>query len=161
MYTYVSNELVGVVNANLPVDADRKSISGHSMGGHGALTLAMSLPERYATVSAFSPIANPTASDWGRPQLEAYLGEDESTWAAHDASLLMEAQGFPGPMLIDIGTEDQFIGLLRPEALASAIAARRQPATFRMQPGYDHSYFFVSTFIADHVAFHAAALTGA
>jgi S-formylglutathione hydrolase len=111
-------------------------------------------------VSAFSPITNPTASDWGRKQLTAYLGEDTADWAAHDASLLMADRGFDGPMLIDTGTQDQFIDLLRPEVLATAIATRRQQAVFRMQPGYDHSYFFVSTFIPDHVAFHAEALNG-
>jgi S-formylglutathione hydrolase len=100
------------------------------------------------------------ASDWGRKQLTAYLGEDTGPWAAHDASLLMAAHGFDGPMLIDTGTKDQFIDLLRPQTLANAIATRRQQAVFRMQPGYDHSYFFISTFMADHVAFHADALNG-
>ena len=122
------------------------------------LTLAMGLPGRFKSVSAFAPISNPVASDWGRKQLTAYLGADESTWAAHDASLLMRETGFDGPVLVDTGTSDQFIDLLRPEALAQAVAARRQQATLRMQPGYDHSYFFISTFMEDHVAFHAEAL---
>ena len=128
------------------------------MGGHGALTLAMGLPGRFRSVSAFAPIAQPTASDWGRKQLGAYLGPDESTWLAHDATHLMRERGFDGEVLVDQGASDQFLDLLRPEALAQAMAARRQPGLFRMQAGYDHSYFFVSTFIADHVAFHAEAL---
>jgi S-formylglutathione hydrolase len=158
MWDYVTECLPELVFNTFALDADRQGITGHSMGGHGALTIAMTLPERFRSVSAFSPIANPTASDWGRKQLGAYLGEDEAKWAAHDASLLMADKGFDGPVLIDTGTKDQFIDLLRPEALASAIAARRQQATFRMQPGYDHSYFFVSTFMEEHVAFHAEAL---
>jgi len=128
------------------------------MGGHGALTMAMSLPGRYRSVSAFAPICSPTTTDWGRKQLTAYLGTDETTWAAHDASLMMEKIGFNGPVLIDTGTSDQFIDLLKPEALSAAIAKRRQEATVRLQPGYDHSYFFVSTFMEDHVTFHADAL---
>ena len=137
---------------------ERVILIGHSMGGHGALTLAMGLPGRFRSVSAFAPIANPTASDWGRKQLSAYLGDDETAWAPHDATLLMEANGFDGPILTDTGTADQFIDLLRPEALAAAVAEKRQQATLRLQPGYDHSYFFVSSFMEDHVAFHAAAL---
>jgi S-formylglutathione hydrolase len=118
----------------------------------------MNMPGRFASVSAFAPIANPTASDWGRKQLTAYLGKNEANWARHDATLLMAEKGFDGPVLIDQGASDQFIDLLKPEALAAAIATRRQQATLRMQPGYDHSYFFVSTFMEDHVAFHADAL---
>jgi S-formylglutathione hydrolase len=158
MWDYVVDELPRVVSNGFGVDAERQSITGHSMGGHGALTIAMTHPERYRSVSAFAPICNPVASDWGRKQLSAYLGPDELTWARHDASKLMAHSGFPGPVLVDTGTDDQFIDLLRPETLATAIAARRQNATFRMQPGYDHSYFFVSTFMADHIAFHAEAL---
>ena len=158
MWDYVTEDLPGLLFGAFPLDEERQAITGHSMGGHGAMTIAMTLPERFRSVSAFSPICNPTASDWGRPQLTAYLGADEVAWQGHDASLLMAERGFDGPMLIDTGTEDQFIDLLRPETLAAAIAARRQPAVFRMQPGYDHSYFFVATFMADHVAFHAEAL---
>ena len=110
------------------------------------------------SVSAFSPICNPTGGDWGKKQFAAYLGSDESKWAAHDASLLMAEKGFDGPVLVDTGTSDNFLDLLRPETLAQAAAARRQQIQFRMQPGYDHSYFFVSTFMEDHVAFHAEAL---
>lgn len=158
MWSYVAEELPEVLAESFALDMNRQAITGHSMGGHGALTLAMRLPGRFRSASAFSPIANPSASDWGRKQLTAYLGTDESRWAAHDSTLLMRETGFDGPLLIDTGTADQFIDLLQPEALAEAIAARRQQAIFRMQPGYDHSYFFVSSFIEDHVGFHAQAL---
>jgi S-formylglutathione hydrolase len=161
MWDYIADDLPRVLSANFPIDPDRQAITGHSMGGHGALTLAMSLPGRFTSVSAFAPICNPTASDWGRKQFTAYLGPDEAAWAAHDASLLMHERGFDGPVLIDTGTSDQFLDLLRPEALATACAARRQQATLRMQPGYDHSYFFISSFMEDHVTFHAEALYSA
>lgn len=158
MWDYITEELPRVITANFNIDEDRQSITGHSMGGHGALTIAMNLPGRYRSVSAFSPICNPTQSDWGRKQLTAYLGADETIWRKHDASLLMEEVGFDGPVLIDTGSNDQFADLLKTEALAAAIAKRRQPATLRLQKGYDHSYFFVSTFIEDHISFHAEAL---
>ncbi|MEO0781317.1 MAG: S-formylglutathione hydrolase [Pseudomonadota bacterium] len=158
MWDYVSSELPALIMKEFAVDEERQAITGHSMGGHGALTLAMGLPGRFKSVSAFAPISHPTASDWGRKQLGAYLGDDESTWAAHDATLMMREAGFDGPILTDTGTKDQFIDLLKPEALADAVNARRQQATLRLQPGYDHSYFFVSTFMEDHVSFHAEAL---
>ena len=158
MWDYVTNELPNVLAENFALDMARQSITGHSMGGHGALTIAMSFPGRFRSVSAFAPICNPTASDWGRKQFSAYLGKDEQTWAFHDATLLMRDKGFDGPMLIDTGTKDQFIDLLKPEAFAEAVNARRQQATLRLQPGYDHSYFFISTFMEEHVAFHADAL---
>lgn len=158
MWDYVMEELPALLGENFALDMERQSITGHSMGGHGALTMAMSAPGRFRSVSAFAPIAHPTDSDWGRKQLSAYLGNNEEIWAAHDATLLMRANGFSGPVLIDTGTSDQFLDLLKPEALAEAATARRQQMTFRMQPGYDHSYFFISTFMEDHVAFHAEAL---
>ena len=158
MWDYVAEELPNLLANAFAVDPTRQSITGHSMGGHGALTLAMRLPGQFRSVSAFAPICNPSDSDWGRKQLGAYLGPDETAWAGHDATLLMRERGFDGPILIDTGTRDQFIDLLKPEALAQAVAARRQPATLRLQPGYDHSYFFVSTFMEDHIAFHADAL---
>jgi S-formylglutathione hydrolase len=161
MWDYIAEELPALIGENFAIDLDRQGITGHSMGGHGALTLAMNLDGRFKSVSAFAPIAHPTASDWGRKQLAAYLGSDEATWARHDATLLMADKGFDGPILIDQGASDQFLDLLKPEALAAAIAAKRQQATFRMQPGYDHSYFFVSSFMEDHIAFHAEALWGA
>jgi S-formylglutathione hydrolase len=158
MWDHVTADLPDVLFDTFPLDPARQGITGHSMGGHGALTIAMTHPDRYRSLSAFAPIAHPTQSDWGRKQLDAYLGDDESAWAAHDATLLMRDRGFPGEVLIDQGAKDQFLDLLKPEALAEAMAARRQAGVFRMQPGYDHSYFFVSTFLADHVAFHAERL---
>jgi S-formylglutathione hydrolase len=158
MWDYITKDLPDAVFEHFALDPERQAISGHSMGGHGALTIAMRHPQRFASVSAFAPICNPTASDWGRKQLGAYLGADESTWAGHDASLLMQSEGFDGPILIDTGTGDQFGDLLKTEALAHAAAARRQQINLRMQPGYDHSYFFVSSFMEEHISFHADAL---
>jgi len=160
MWDYVTDELPDILFSTFPLEEDLQAITGHSMGGHGALTIAMGFPGRFRSVSAFAPIANPTASDWGRKQFSAYLGRDEAKWAPHDATLLMRKRGFDGPMLIDQGASDQFLDLLKPEALAEAIAVRRQAATFRMQKGYDHSYYFVASFIEDHVNFHADALQG-
>jgi len=160
MWDYLAEELPAIVTANFAIDETRQAITGHSMGGHGALTLAMRLPGRFRSVSAFAPIAHPAVSDWGRRQFTAYLGADEAAWAAHDATLLTRRLGFDGPILIDQGSQDPYLDLLRPEALAQAMAERRQNATFRMQPGYDHSYFFVASFMPDHVAFHARALFG-
>ena len=158
MWDYITRELPDLVLGAFPLRRDAQGITGHSMGGHGALTMAMTLPETYRSVSAFAPIANPSESDWGRKQLTAYLGADRAAWAGHDATLLMRERGYPGDMLIDQGTADQFLDLLRPEALAQAVAARRQPAVMRMQPGYDHSYFFVQSFIGDHIRWHAERL---
>lgn len=160
MWDYVAEELPALIMPEFAIDAERQAITGHSMGGHGALTLAMGRMGQYRSVSAFSPICHPTASDWGRKQLKAYLGADEAAWARHDAALMMRDVGFDGPMLVDTGTSDQFIDLLKPEALAEAANARRQEATLRLQKGYDHSYFFVSSFMEDHIAFHAEALYG-
>ena len=158
MWDYVAEDLPGLLFNEFALDPERQAITGHSMGGHGALTLAMGLPGRFRSVSAFAPICNPTGADWGRKQLTAYLGTDESTWARHDASLIMREVGLDIPLLCDTGTKDQFLDNLRPETLAHAVMARRAQATLRLQPGYDHSYFFVSTFMEDHVTFHAEAL---
>ncbi|MEQ8292986.1 MAG: S-formylglutathione hydrolase [Roseovarius sp.] len=158
MWDYVGEELPALVASEFAIDASRQGITGHSMGGHGALTLAMGLPGRYRSVSAFAPICHPTASDWGRKQLGGYLGDDEAVWAAHDATLLMREAGFDGPILTDTGTKDQFFKLLNTHNFAHAAAERGQQANLRLQPGYDHSYFFVSTFMEDHVSFHAEAL---
>ncbi|GGA18183.1 S-formylglutathione hydrolase [Neptunicoccus cionae] len=160
MFDYIAEELPALLFKEFPLLEEAQGITGHSMGGHGALTLAMARPDQYTSVSAFAPIANPTASDWGRKQLSAYLGDDEAAWAAHDATLMMRETGHPSHVLIDQGGADNFLDLLKPEALSEAMAARRQSGTFRMQAGYDHSYFFVSTFMEDHVAFHADALYG-
>ena len=160
MWDYVAKDLPRLVFENFALDQDRQAITGHSMGGHGALTLAMGHAGPYRSVSAFAPICNPSETDWGRKQLAAYLGSDETLWEAHDSTKMMQEAGFDGPILIDTGASDQFIDLLKPETLAQAANARRQQSTFRLQPGYDHSYFFVSTFMEDHIAFHADALYG-
>lgn len=157
METYITEELSNLLDANFAIDPERQSICGHSMGGHGALTLSMKHPGMYRSVSAFAPICHPSASDWGRKQFNAYLGS-EKAGEAHDATLLMKSKGLDAPLLIDTGTADQFGDLLGTEHLASAIAVRRLPAQIRLQKGYDHSYFFIATFIEDHVAFHAEAL---
>lgn len=157
MFDYVTDELPRIIAANFAVDEERQSITGHSMGGHGALTIAMNVP-RYRSVSAFSPICNPTAGDWGRPQFTAYLGTDESKWAKHDATLLMRDVGLNIPLLVDTGANDQYADYLMTEKFWAATAERRIPATLRLQPGYDHSYFFVTSFLEDHIAFHAEAL---
>ena len=157
MWSYVAEELPALLADAFPVDMDRQAITGHSMGGHGALTMAMALKGRFRSVSAFAPICHPTASDWGRKQFSAYWG-DEKNWGPHDATLLMRDIGFDGPVLIDTGTDDQFGDLLGTAHLAQAMADKRQEGQIRLQKGYDHSYFFVSTFIEDHIAFHAEAL---
>jgi len=158
MWDYVVDELPEIVFRELALDPARQGLTGHSMGGHGALTIAMTCPETYRSLSAISPIAHPTRSDWGRKQLAAYLGSDESLWQAHDAAELMRAKGYPSPVLVDQGAADQFLDRLQPEALLAAAAERRQPIEFRMLAGYDHSYFCVASVLRDHVRWHAAAL---
>lgn len=158
MWDYITKELPDLVFEHFPLDRDAQGITGHSMGGHGALTIAMTFPEIYKSVSAFAPIANPSQSDWGRKQFTAYLGADEAKWQSHDSTVLMREKGYPGEILIDQGASDNFLNLLKPEALAEAMAARRQPGVFRMQEGYDHSYFFVQTFMGEHVQWHAERL---
>ena len=160
MWDYVVDELPELVFGELPLDPERQGITGHSMGGHGALTVAMTRPDTYRSLSAISPIANPTRSDWGRRQFTAYLGGDEAAWSAYDATVLMRDKGYPGPILVDQGAKDQFLDLLRPEALVAAAAERRQPMQFRMVEGYDHSYFYVASVMEDHVRWHAANLFG-
>ena len=159
MWDYVTKELPDLVASEFALDMERQSITGHSMGGHGALTIGMGLGrERFRSISAFSPMSRTMDSDWGTRQLGLYLGDDQSKWAAHDASEVMRNTGFDGPVLVDTGTEDQFWDKLKVRHLADAMAERRQRGSFRLQPGYDHSYFFVSTFIEDHLRFHADAL---
>lgn len=158
MWDYVADELPKLLFRNFALDEEAQGITGHSMGGHGALTIAMDHPGRFVSVSAFAPICNPTTTDWGKQQLSTYLGKDESNWRKHDATLMMQEKGFDGPVLIDQGGNDQFLANLKPEALSEAMVKRRQDSIFRMQKGYDHSYFFVSTFMEDHVAFHAEAM---
>ena len=161
METYVVNELINLIDANFPTTGTR-SISGHSMGGHGALTLALRHPDLFRSVSAFAPIASPTRCPWGEKAFTAYLGADRSTWAAHDAARLIEsgaARGVFDDILIDQGDADPFlVEQLKPDLLAEAGKTSGQTVTLRMQPGYDHSYFFMASFIADHVAFHAERL---
>ena len=158
MWDYIAEELPALIDAEFPIDGTRAGITGHSMGGHGALTLAMTYPDRFKSLSALAPIANPTQSDWGKKQLAAYLGPDQGQWAAHDASLLMATQGYPSDILIDQGGADQFLELLRPASLAHAMTERAQPHVMRMHEGYDHSYFFVSSVIEDHIRWHAERL---
>ena len=158
MYSYVVHELPAVVADNFAADMTRQGITGHSMGGHGALTLAMNHPSTYRSLSALAPICHPTGTEWGRKQLTAYLGEDETRWARHDASLLLRARGWPRDFLVDQGDSDEFLALLNPDALAKAVTDSGVDATLRRQAGYDHSYFFVASFMADHVAWHAARL---
>ncbi|SMX40036.1 S-formylglutathione hydrolase [Octadecabacter ascidiaceicola] len=157
MWTYIADELPSLLTENFEIDMTRQSITGHSMGGHGALTMAMALPGRFRSVSAFAPICNPTESGWGRKQFTAYLG-GKADWGAHDATILMQSKGFDGPMLVDTGTNDQFWDLLGNEAFSAAFAAKRQEGIIRLQKGYDHSYFFISSFMEDHMNFHAEAL---
>jgi S-formylglutathione hydrolase len=160
MWDYIVDELPELVFGELPLDRERQGITGHSMGGHGALTIAITKPETFRSLSAISPIANPSKSDWGRKQFAAYLGSDEAAWQAHDATVLMREKGYPRPILVDQGAKDQFLDLLKPEALVAAAAERRQPMQFRMVEGYDHSYFYVASVIEDHVRWHASALFG-
>lgn len=160
MWSYVTDELPGLIFRNFELEEGAQGITGHSMGGHGALTIAMTLPDRFRSVSAFAPITNPTASDWGQKQLQAYLGDESPAWTRHDACHLLRTNGWKGHILIDQGAADQFYDLLTPGALMAAIAERKQAATVRMQPGYDHSYFFVASFMEEHVVFHAEALYG-
>lgn len=157
MYDYVVHELPALLEQNLPLLAGRKSISGHSMGGHGALICALKNPRAYRSVSAFAPIANPVASAWGEGCFGAYLGEDRSLWEAWDATSLVAAGARLEAILIDQGDDDEFLrdGYLLPQNLLDACAAAGQPCNLRMQPGYDHSYHFIASFIGDHIAYHA------
>ena len=161
METYVVEDLIGLIDAEFPTTGTR-SISGHSMGGHGALTLALRHPDLFRSVSAFAPIASPTRCAWGEKAFTAYLGDDRAEWAKHDAALLIEsgkARGCFDDILIDQGDADPFLAdQLTPDRLVAAGQATGQAITLRMQPGYDHSYFFMASFIADHVAFHAERL---
>lgn len=159
MWDYITSELPDLVFDNLPLDRDRQAITGHSMGGHGALTIAFSNPDQYRSVSAFAPIANPTLSDWGRKQFGAYLGEDKSGWTAHDATELLNANGYSNPILVDQGMADNFLELLMPDALEAAMAPLGPERQFRRQDGYDHSYYFMMSFMREHIAFHAKHLT--
>lgn len=161
MESYVARELFDLVAAELPVWEGAVGITGHSMGGHGALTLAMKHPDRFRSVSAFAPIVNPLECPWGEKAFTAYLGADRTAWAAHDACHLVKQAGWTGDILIDQGTADGFLEeQLKPWNFERACREAGVDLTLRMQGGYDHSYYFISTFLADHVAWHAARLTG-
>jgi S-formylglutathione hydrolase len=158
MYDYVVHELPALIEANFPV-SDARAISGHSMGGHGALVVALKNPGRYRSVSAFSPIVAPSQVPWGQQVFSAYLGDDRAAWNAYDATERVKSATEKLPMLIDQGDADEFLAVqLRPELFKAAADAAGYPVTLRMQPGYDHSYYFVASFISEHVAHHAKAL---
>lgn len=162
MYDYVLRELPELVLAEQPVDGARQAIFGHSMGGHGALTLALRHPDRYRSVSAFAPIVAPSQCPWGEKALGSYLGSDRGLWREHDTCALIRRATQPLPMLVDQGSADQFLQeQLRTPLLEAACAESDYRATIRMQGGYDHSYFFIASFIDEHIAFHAARLGGA
>lgn len=158
MYDYIVDELPAWVEAD-PMASDRRAISGHSMGGHGALTIALKNPGRYRSVSAFSPIVAPTQVPWGQKAFAAYLGDDREAWKAWDTVELIRQAREQLPLLVDQGDADEFLqGQLKPELLQAAAAEAGHPLTLRMQPGYDHSYYFIASFMAAHIAHHAAAL---
>ncbi|WP_417660170.1 S-formylglutathione hydrolase [Pseudomonas sp.] len=159
MHDYVVQELPDLIEANFPV-TDKRGISGHSMGGHGALVCALRNPGRYQSLSAFAPISNPMNSPWGEKAFSRYLGEDRSRWREWDACALLAEATQRLPMLIDQGDRDDFLQTqLKPQALQAAAQAAGHPLTLRLQPGYDHSYYFIASFIDDHLRHHAAALS--
>jgi S-formylglutathione hydrolase len=159
MYSYIVDELPTIIGSSFSADMSRQAISGHSMGGHGALTIALRNPGRFRSVSAFAPIAAPSEVPWGRKALGGYLGPNEAAWRKHDATALIEDGARLPEILVDQGAADVFLAeQLRPERLRSACAAAGIPLTLRIQPGYDHSYFFIATFIEDHLRWHAARL---
>jgi len=160
MYDYVTAELPELLGRELPLDMTRQAISGHSMGGHGALVCALKNPGQYRSVSAFAPIANPSQCDWGRKAFSGYLGDDQQVWKDWDASELIRAHGSDHELLVDQGEADDFLhqGQLKPEALEAACQEASVSLTLRRQPGYDHSYFFIASFIDDHLRHHSAAL---
>jgi S-formylglutathione hydrolase len=159
MYSYVTDELPRVIVASFHADPDRQGIFGHSMGGHGALVIAFRNPERYRSVSAFAPIAAPSEAPWGQKAFGGYLGPDRAQWAAYDATELVRTHRLDRTILIDQGEADKFLDeQLKPHLFEAACREAGQPLTLRRHPGYDHSYYFISTFIADHMRFHAEAL---
>ncbi len=161
MYSYVAKELPALIEAQFPARHDRRGIFGHSMGGHGALVAALKNPGRYQSLSALAPISNPTAVPWGEKAFGHYLGPDRQRWAVWDASLLIRAAPYADDILVDQGMADKFLhDQLRPDALEAAAGASGQALTLRRHEGYDHSYWFIQSFVADHIAWHAARLTG-
>jgi S-formylglutathione hydrolase len=159
MWRYVTEELPALLAQEFPVDMARQSIMGHSMGGHGALTIGLTYPERYRAISAFAPITAPSQVPWGRKALTGYLGEDRAAWRKHDAVALIEDGARAAALLVDQGDADAFLETqLRPSLLEAACAKAGIPLTLRRQPGYDHSYYFVSSFMAQHLDWHAQRL---
>ena len=162
MYSYVTVELPALIAAHFPSDAERQGIFGHSMGGHGALTIALRHPDTYRTVSAFAPIVAPSQVPWGRKAFAGYLGSDETRWLNHDAVALINSGHRVREILVDVGGADPFLDReLKPDLLRDACAAARIPLTLRIQDGYDHSYFFIATFMEDHLRWHAERLRDA
>jgi S-formylglutathione hydrolase len=159
MYSYITSELPDIVAAHFPADMTRQAITGHSMGGHGALTIALKNPGRFKSVSAFAPIVSPLRCPWGEKALTGYIGADKAAWRPYDATALIEDGARVPELLVDQGEADTFLaGQLKPELLAEAAAKAGIPLTLRMQPGYDHSYYFISTFLGDHLRWHAERL---
>ncbi|AUN33371.1 S-formylglutathione hydrolase [Niveispirillum cyanobacteriorum] len=159
MWTYVTEELPALVAAHFPVDMGRQGITGHSMGGHGALTVALRYPGRFKSISAFAPIVAPAQVPWGQKAFPAYLGGDQTAWRRHDAVALIEDGARVPEILVDQGTADGFLdNQLRPQLLADVCAKAGIALTLRLQEGYDHSYYFISSFIEDHLRWHAARL---
>ena len=160
MRSYIEDELPALIAAEFPMaDMTRQGITGHSMGGHGALTIALRNPDRFRSVSAFAPIVSPLHSPWGEKALGGYLGPDRAAWRAYDACALIDDGARVAEVLVDQGDADQFLAeQLKPELLADACHRAGIDLTLRLQPGYDHSYYFISTFMADHIAWHAARL---
>ncbi|WP_206244155.1 S-formylglutathione hydrolase [Novosphingobium terrae] len=156
MGSYITQELPGLIAEHFPADMERQSIMGHSMGGHGALTIGLTHPERFKAVSAFAPIVAPSQVPWGHKALGGYLGQDRAAWRRHDAVALIEDGARLPDLLVDQGEADQFLAeQLRTDLLRDVCARTGQQATIRMQPGYDHSYYFIASFMADHLAWHA------
>ena len=161
MLDYVANELPALVNSEFAIDGERSGICGHSMGGHGALTIGLTYPERYRSLSAFAPIVAPSQVPWGEKALSRYLGDDRSAWSRYDATALIASRRFPGTILIDQGNGDRFLDLqLRPDLFENACMRSGQSLQLRRHDGYDHSYWFIQSFIADHLHHHHRVLTG-
>ncbi len=160
MRSYIETELPDIICAQFPADLTRQGIMGHSMGGHGALTISLRNPGRYKSTSAFAPIVSPSNCAWGQKALGGYLGDDAAAWAEYDACALIAGGARLPDLLVDQGDADNFLAdQLKTQMLIDACAAAAQPATIRMQPGYDHSYYFISSFMADHIGWHAERLT--
>ncbi|MFZ2981174.1 MAG: S-formylglutathione hydrolase, partial [Sphingobium sp.] len=156
MWTYITQELPDLVATHFPVDMDRQSIMGHSMGGHGALTIGLTFPDRFRAISAFAPIVAPSQVPWGHKALGGYLGRDQAAWRRHDAVALIEDGARVADLLVDQGGADNFLTeQLKPHLLKETCEKAGIPLTLRLQPGYDHSYYFISTFMGDHLRWHA------